>query len=42
MGSWNRCEPKTYRVNKIIPSAPLPGTDRLFPYVVIGDGSFSL
>jgi len=41
-GIWNRCELKTYLENNIIPSDPLPGTDTLFPYVVIGDEGFSL
>jgi len=41
-GIWNGCGLKSYLENNIIPSAPLPGTNSLFPFVVVADEGFTL
>ncbi|KAK3908909.1 Protein ALP1-like [Frankliniella fusca] len=41
-GIWNKCSLKPYLENLNIPPTPLPGSQDLFPYVVVGDEIFQL
>ncbi|KAJ1524651.1 hypothetical protein ONE63_011134 [Megalurothrips usitatus] len=41
-GIWNKCSLKPYLEQLNIPPTALPGTDDLFPYIVVGDEGFPL
>lgn len=41
-GIWNNCDLKSYLETNVLPRAPLPNTDVMFPFVIVGDGGFTL
>ena len=41
-GIWNNSEMKKYVENLAIPREPLPNTEVMFPYVIVGDEGFTL
>lgn len=44
-GIWNRCTLKAHLDNNLLdipPPEALPGTNEKFPYVIVGDGGFTL
>ncbi|KAK3926080.1 Protein ALP1-like [Frankliniella fusca] len=41
-GIWNSSDLKSYVENYALPRAPLPNSDIMFPYVIVGDEGFTL
>jgi len=41
-GIWNKSDIRKYVENNALPEAPLPSSDIMFPFVIVGDEGFTL